>query len=196
MTDCWESGGNPKNRTNVDNESKTAIESEAIHWIARANAGDMGSLLAIYTHHGGRLLNAANRILRDKGDAHDVVIDVLLKIHDSPPTNLPTRNGVAWLCKLARNRALDVKKRSTQVVLQADMRKLNVAADEPHAEMDLSDLLSPLDPTSREIVKGRIVDGRTHREIAASLSMNSNTVRRRYQQALGVLRSKLRSGEN
>lgn len=133
----------------------------------------MDSLLKIYTQHGDRMLRTANSILRDKGAAHDVVIDVLLRIRYVPRTNLPTQSGVAWLCMLARNRALDIKRRNKRVILLADMRELSAAADEVYAEMELLDLLRPLDPTSREIVKGRVIDRKTHRETAASLGLNS-----------------------
>lgn len=160
--------------------------------ILAANQGDMGRLAALYERYHRSLQQVASAIVMDSGDAHDVVVDVFLKVCELPKERLPSANGPAWLRRLARNQALDFLRKSRRCQPMADLEVVGglVSVDQTD-RLDLQLLLAHLDALPRRIVAEKIVSGRTHQEIGQVLGMSESSVCRAYRQALSQLKAVL-----
>lgn len=159
-----------------------------------ANDGDMSGLANLYSHHSRVLHRIALSIVNDQDDAHDVVIDVFLKICELPKSRLPSTNGPAWLRTLARNRAIDFLRKSKCSVLTENLDAICPDSSRDESErIELQMLLGHLDALSRKIVVEKVVNGRTHQEIGRMLTMSKSSVWRRYQKALKSLKTILQS---
>ncbi len=73
------------------------------------------ALEAIYENIGGRMLSVAFSVLKDRYLAEDVVQDSFLKIAKNARRFEPGTNGIAWICKIVRNTALDYLKREKKI---------------------------------------------------------------------------------
>ncbi len=166
-----------------------ADQGNAVLEILAANQGDMNRLATLYDRYHRSLQRIASSIVQDSGDAHDVVVDVFLKVCQLPTERLPSANGPAWLRRLARNQALDFLRKSRRCQPTADMEVIcgTVSADQT-GEMDLQLLLAHLDSVPRRIVVEKIVSGKTHQEIGKVLGMSETSICRIYRQALSQLR--------
>lgn len=169
-----------------------ADQGNAVLEILAANQGDMGRLAALYDRYHQSLQRVAASIVQDSGDAHDVVVDVFLKVCQLPEERLPSANGPAWLRRLARNQALDFLRKSRRCQPTADMEEVcgTVSADQTD-RLDLQLLLAHLDALPRRIVVEKIVSCKTHEEIGRALGMSETSVCRIYRQALSQLREVL-----
>lgn len=73
--------------------------------IARRETAAVGEL---YDRHGRVLFGLICRILRDEGDAEDVLQEVFLRVWDKAETyDAVLGTPLAWLVRIARNRAID-----------------------------------------------------------------------------------------
>lgn len=164
----------------------------AMQEILAANAGDREGLARLYDRYHRSLHRIACSIVMDAGDAHDVVVDVLLKVCELPPERLPSTNGTAWLRTLARNRAFDFLRKSRRCQLIPDLDDIcDGGSSDCTDDLDLQLLLTHLDELPRRIVVDKIVRGRTHQEIGKGLGMSETSVCRTYRQALSQLKAVL-----
>src|SRR6476659_7248701 len=83
--------------------------------LRRAAAGDSSAVLALYDRHAGVLMALATRVLGSRDEAEEVVQESLIRVWQEARSYDPARGGLrAWLCTIARNRALDrLRRRST-----------------------------------------------------------------------------------
>lgn len=76
--------------------------------LARVAGGDISALRTLYDEHAPRALGIANRILRDLGEAEDIVQETFLELWRRASQFDPARGGaVAWIVTIARSRAID-----------------------------------------------------------------------------------------
>jgi DNA-directed RNA polymerase specialized sigma24 family protein len=76
--------------------------------IARIPRRDEAALRALYDRTAPKLLGVVLRIQADRGMAEDVLRDVFLRIWQKAASYGPAAGGPpAWLCTVARNRAID-----------------------------------------------------------------------------------------
>lgn len=166
--------------------------------------GDMDAASALYDVHAARVLGVAYRIVRDLGDAEDVVQEVFSQAWRSAQHYNASRGSVAaWLLMMARTRAID-RLRSRRA--RGDDRREPLAdvadadgvsaPDRMIADADAARVrtaLVDLPDEQRRALELAYYDGLTQSEIAAQLRAPLGTVKTRIRTALTTLRRSLRA---
>ena len=76
--------------------------------VERLAAGDMGAAAELYDRYAGNVLSLARRILRNDGDAEEVVQDVFSQAWRTARSFESSRGSViSWLLMMTRTRAID-----------------------------------------------------------------------------------------
>ena len=124
--------------------------------------------------HQGRLIRFAARITGDLESARDVVQDTFLRLCREKPSDVADHLA-AWLFRVCRNRALDVRKkeRSLTPLAQRDERRTE-GRENPHGVLELDEatrlVLAALDglpPTQQEVLRLRFLEELSYKEIAS-----------------------------
>ena len=177
-----------------------AADRRALEGMAR---GDHGALAELYDRHGRLVYSLALRVLRDQGDAEDVVQEVFSQAWRQASRYESTRGPVvAWLMNLARSRAIDrLRSRRARPEtggndVEAD-RVLDLAPpiDEQLALSDQAELIraavDQLSLVQRVAIELAFYEGLTHVEIADRLELPLGTVKTRIRQGLSKLKERL-----
>ena len=178
----------------------TAADHTALERMAR---GDSDGLAELYDRHGRLVYSLALRILRDQGDAEDVVQEVFSQAWRQALRYQASRgNVVAWLMNLARSRAIDRlrNRRSrpepvSEATAVVDMPDLAQPVDEQLALSGRAEQIrSAVDELSllqRVAIELAFYEGLTHAEIAERLELPLGTVKTRIRQGLLKLKDRL-----
>jgi RNA polymerase sigma-70 factor, ECF subfamily len=160
------------------------------------------ALNELYSRYSGRLKSMIGTVVREEGDADDVLQDIMIQIWRearkySPKAGKP----LGWIVTLTRRRAID-RVRRRQAYCRAKERyatkidhKLNGHSAKPGSdEISRSDLrkylnrqLERLPAFQREAVKLAFFKGMSHREIAAATHTPLGTVKTRLELGLQKL---------
>ena len=166
--------------------------------------GDMDAAADLYDRHAAQIYALARRIVRDDGDAQDVVQEVFSQAWRTAGRYQGGRGSVAgWLLMITRARAID-KIRARQSRPAADDSILPesipetgrsaadvlVAAEEAGR---VRQALAALPAAQRTALELAYYEGLTQSQIADRLSEPLGTVKTRMRTALSALRAKLRS---
>ena len=177
-----------------------AADRRALEGMAR---GEHGALAELYDRHGRLVYSLALRVLRDQGDAEDVVQEVFSQAWRRASRYESTRGPVvAWLMNLARSRAIDrLRSRRARPEtggndVEAD-RMLDLAPpiDEQLALSDQAEQIraavEQLSLVQRVAIELAFYEGLTHVEIADRLELPLGTVKTRIRQGLSKLKERL-----
>ena len=177
-----------------------AADRRALEGMAR---GDHAALAELYDRHGRLVYSLALRVLRDQGDAEDVVQEVFSQAWRQASRYESTRGQVvAWLMNLARSRAIDrLRSRRARPEtgandVEAD-RVLDLALpiDEQLALSDQAERIRAaverLSLVQRVAIELAFYEGLTHVEIAERLELPLGTVKTRIRQGLSKLKERL-----
>ena len=172
--------------------------------VERLAAGDMGAAAELYDRYAGHVLSLARRILRNDGDAEEVVQDVFSQAWRTARSFESSRGSViSWLLMMTRTRAIDrLRARESRPdtmalpyagTLQAP--GMNAAEHVLSAEQAarIREALVALPAAQREAIELAYYEGLTQSEIAARLAQPLGTVKTRVRTALMTLRERLRS---
>jgi RNA polymerase sigma-70 factor, ECF subfamily len=172
-------------------------------------AGDESALAALYDRHAGLIFTMAERILRDRMSAEDLLMDVFWEIWRRGERYDPTRGSpMTYLLTLTRSRAID-RKRSTEklrtIRMQTDLGDApspasSPARDGPEMSAMTAELgqrvrsaMSKLDTAQRQAVELSFFDSLSHAEIAEKLGKPLGTVKTNIRQGLIHLRQCMRN---
>ena len=98
--------------------------SETPALIGRLVAGDAQALCDIYDRYASLVNALALRILRDAAEAEDVVQEVFVQIWRQASRFDPSRGSAeAWLCTIARTRALGARREAEGAAERVGWRK-------------------------------------------------------------------------
>jgi RNA polymerase sigma-70 factor (ECF subfamily) len=170
-----------------------AADQNAVERIARGEHDALGEL---YDRHGRVIYSLALRVVRDQGDAEDVVQDVFAQAWKQA-ARFDARRGnvIAWLLTMTRTRAIDrVRGRNSRPAAAADETALldlpdrTQPADEQLAwagrAAQIRAAFEALPLLQRMAIELAFYEGLTHSEIAERLELPLGTVKTRIRQGL------------
>jgi RNA polymerase sigma-70 factor (ECF subfamily) len=162
--------------------------------VRRLADGEREALSEIYDRYAGLVNGIARRILKDSAEAEDVVQTVFVQVWQQAHRYSAARGTVpAWLCTLARTRALDslrtrLSRREASHEAVAEAGVASGAED----RMAVHQALSSLPEHQRQTLELAYFEGLTQNEIAERLGQPLGTVKTRARAALRRLRTTLK----
>ncbi|HEX5385078.1 MAG TPA: sigma-70 family RNA polymerase sigma factor [Gemmatimonadales bacterium] len=177
--------------------------------VAQAASGDERGIARLYDRYGTVLYTVAYRIVSQRADAEEVVIETFAQAWREAACFEPGRGSVAaWLPMIARSRALDL----VRARARRDRVTASAAADNPDAGPGMSDwrpdpaahtdlgerstrvreAVAGLSPPQRQAIELAYFEGLSQSEIAERLNEPLGTVKTRVRLGMQKLRDALR----
>ncbi len=171
--------------------------------IARRDASAVADL---YDRHARLLYALTLRILRDGGEAEDVLQDVLLRVWEKADTYDPALGSpTAWLVRIARNRAIDrLRARQARPKTESgDGIFASIPADGDitpgperaavlsEAQRAVAAALRELAPDMRVLIEEAYFRGLSQSELSVKFGVPLGTVKTRIRTGMMVLRDRL-----
>ncbi len=177
--------------------------------IALAARGDERAMATLYDRYGGVLYAVAYRIVGQRADAEEVVVEAFAQAWRDAPRFEAARGSVAgWLTMIGRSRALDLVRARTR----RERITASAAADRPDSPLAMGDwrgdpagavdhaerrvrvreALETLSPPQREAIELAYFEGLSQSEIAERLREPLGTIKTRVRLGMQKLRECLR----
>ncbi|MGF7176067.1 RNA polymerase sigma-70 factor (ECF subfamily) [Azospirillum doebereinerae] len=168
--------------------------------LAACARGDRNGLKRIFDGEAGRLIAIAERIVRRRDLAEEVVQEAFLRIWTSAHQYTPERGSArGWITAIVRNRALNLLRDGKREDLVADDRlealldtdqfeKIMASWHRLDQDSRLRDCLGALDETKRRGILMAYVGGYSHGEIAGRLRVPLGTTKSWIRRGLTALR--------
>ncbi len=162
--------------------------------IKRAVQGDKEAFAKLYSQYKDRLYRYAYFKLGNDSDAQDAVADCIVCAYQSIGTLKNEKAFDAWIFKILYRSCCALVKRQIENkgVESLDSHKNSASYEPCFASAELSEALSLLDSTDRDIVLLSAVAGFNSREIGRLTGQNPNTVRSRLSRSLAKMKAFLR----
>lgn len=173
-------------------------------------ARDSYALGRLFDRYGSAVLALCLRILRNRQDAEEILVDVFWELWERPERFDASRgNLITYLVTLARSRAIDrlrSRKRAREQPIVGDDAWAEPAAAPRAAAWPLENALlveqrdhirralAVLQPDQRRAIELAFYSGLSHSEIASELAQPLGTVKSRIRSGLIQLRDSLRIG--
>jgi RNA polymerase sigma-70 factor, ECF subfamily len=165
--------------------------------IARLRAGDGNAMADLYDRYSGIVYGVALRVLGDTTAAEDVLQEVFLQLWRRPQAFNADRGRLApWLAVIARNRAIDFRRKRTpaedidELPISTGVNLEDLAAQRMAIEK-VRGVLAGLPGEQRKALEMAFFEGMTHTEIAAKTGEPLGTVKTRIRSALLAVRKAL-----
>jgi RNA polymerase sigma-70 factor (ECF subfamily) len=175
--------------------------------LTRIVARDPDALATLYDRYRGPVMAFALRVLRDRAEAEEAVVDVFHQAWRHAASFDASRGSVAaWLMTLCRSRSVD-RRRARQRRESIDAgpagsheRIARVPSSEPRpdalAEISLKHrrvvaALAVLSSEQRQAIEMAYYEGLSHTEIASQLGEPLGTIKTRIRQGMLALRESL-----
>jgi RNA polymerase sigma-70 factor (ECF subfamily) len=177
----------PSHRPAVENSSAEAA-------IKRMRRGDDSGLAVLYDRYASLVNGLALRILRDSADAQDVLQAVFLQAWRQADRYDASRGAPeAWLCTIARTRALDQLRRRAVLKERPEVTTPPRPAMPPTVErLAVRRALAELSSSQRQALELAYYEGLTQTEIAERLGEPLGTIKTRIRSGMARLRIALR----
>jgi RNA polymerase sigma-70 factor, ECF subfamily len=165
----------------------------------RVRANDQIAMADLFDRYGGMVFSVALRILKDRGQAEDVMQDIFCQFWKKPDAFTVGKGSLGgWLLVVARNRAIDSLRRvkhtdsPDDVVLASNS---NLASEtERNSMMDKARaVLQELPQEQQMSIELAYFEGLSHSEIATRTGDPLGTVKTRIRLALITLRKALQA---
>jgi RNA polymerase sigma-70 factor, ECF subfamily len=159
----------------------------------RLAAGDHAALGEVYDRYAGLVNGLALRILRNTAEAEEVIQEVFVQIWRQAVRFDPARGSAeAWICTIARTRALDRLRRRTSRREEPDDEIPGASATPRTVEaLAVRKALESLSADQRTALELAYWEGLTQSEIAERLGEPLGTVKTRIRTAMIRLRDVL-----
>lgn len=167
--------------------------------LERMAARDDSAVGVFYDRHARLVFGLILRILRNRAEAEEVLQEVFVQAWTKVDTYDASLGApVAWLVRIARNRAID-RLRSNQVrertaeAMAPDLGDERSEAYWPRSEEQIAVVraLATLPVEQRELIEHAYFEGLTHVELAKRFSLPLGTVKTRVRSGLAALRREL-----
>jgi RNA polymerase sigma-70 factor (ECF subfamily) len=168
-------------------------------------ARDPGALRALYDRYAGLVFTLALRILRDRGEAEELLTDVFWELWSRAGRFDASRGtAVTYLTTLTRSRAIDrtrgrAARLKTMSLESSDTSSATTSATPATESLSaerravVRRAIDQLDPQQRQAIECAYYDGLSHSEIANKLNKPLGTVKTYIRQGLIRLRESLRT---
>ena len=168
------------------------LEEQLIWKIAQ---GDREALAALYSVCRSSVYGFAMSILKDRGDAEDVLQDVFVKVWQSASGYQAQGKPMAWLLTITKNFSTSILRSRGRVSELPEDLPAEGGSVRSDNKIVLSAAMSVLAGDERQIVMLHAVSGMRHREIAQLLSLPLSTVLSKYNRAKKKLQREIQGGE-
>jgi RNA polymerase sigma-70 factor, ECF subfamily len=164
----------------------------------RIIARDQQALGELYDSYSRLLFGLIVRILRNRGEAEDVLQDVFVQVWLRASTYRPAAGTPAgWLVTIARNRAIDRLRanaaRGPIVGLEPLAMLMTVEREDRESEFGeqiaIQRALDALPAEQRDLIEQAFFLGFTHAELAVRFNLPLGTVKTRMRVAIQTLRT-------
>jgi RNA polymerase sigma-70 factor (ECF subfamily) len=161
--------------------------------LRRLASGDQQALGEFYDLYAGLVNGLALRILRDASDAEDVVQEVFVQVWRQASRFDPSRGTPeAWLCTMARTRALDrLRRRASRREEPEEAAPASTTTPGSAEAIAVRKALGGLSAEQRRALELAYYEGLTQSEIAERLGEPLGTVKTRIRTAMIRLREVL-----
>lgn len=167
--------------------------------IERVCARDERAVGELYDRHSRQLYALICRILRDRGQADDVLQEVFVALWTGVHTYQSSLGSpAAWLVRIARNRAIDRLRAAsrTQAVESAELSSVEWTTPQDQASAGgqggaIASALGTLPVEQRALIEDAFFLGLTHAELSAAHALPLGTVKTRIRSGLHLLRQSL-----
>ena len=135
----------------------------------------------LYEKHKVGIFRYALSIVKSPQLAEDVLQDTFVKLIQQESLPMEPGKEAAWLYRVARNLCFDILRRQKKEAepVEAGYRD----------QLAFLDLIRPLSDKEKEIVSLKILGNLTHKEIAQVMGLTVHGAKKRYERAIGKLRS-------
>jgi RNA polymerase sigma-70 factor, ECF subfamily len=181
-------------------QAAKAVEDAAL--LGKVEQGDQAAMGLLFDRYSGIVYSVALRVLKDTGQAEDVMQDIFIQIWKKPGAFISGRGSLgAWLAVVARNRAIDSLRRRRPTDSVGDV--VLVSSTDLGAEAERNTLmekvrihLQQLPPEQQKSVEMAYFEGMSHSEIAEKTGDPLGTVKTRIRLALITLRKAMQGKAN
>jgi RNA polymerase sigma-70 factor, ECF subfamily len=155
----------------------------------------------LYGAERGRLWRLVQRIVRNQATAEDLVQDSFVNLMGATCRNGPVQDERAYLSRIARNLALDQKRRERETLTLEDAGIFAMADPTPSAEQALADrqalaltldAMASLPERTRRALEMHRLGEKTLAEIGRTLGVSTAQAGRLVLNGYGVVRDRLR----
>jgi RNA polymerase sigma-70 factor, ECF subfamily len=179
-----------------------AAAEASVRLIAEIARGDRDAFARFYDLHASLVHTLAVRLVRERGEAEELVQDVFVQAWRQAETySIERGTPEAWLITMTRSRGIDKlrsRRRRDEMVRPADTPDrlpepavAESAAGPAEARATLGGAFADLPTAQRRVLELAYFDGLTQSEIAARLGEPLGTVKTRMRSGLERLRSAL-----
>lgn len=156
--------------------------------------------ISFYRTHARRLYNISMRIVRDSGEAEDIMQETILKYLTSDIVPLGEAQTAAWLNKTCIRRSIDALRRNKREKIFLNEYADEYRNEEPKEE-DLTgvevrkvmDAMSELKDPYRLILNLVLIEGLDYEEIAEVTGETQGAIRTQFSRGRAKLLEKLKS---
>jgi len=167
---------------------------ELVWLLAAVAKGDQVAFERLYQATRAKLYGVVLRILRRPDLADEVIQEAYLKVWNSAGQFDPAlASPITWMLAIARNRAIDLVRKKTEISTEEEPEVMEVAADtpDPLAKREMSEELQrllacmgSLDEERRRLVLLAYYSGWSRDQLAAQFEKPVNTIKTWLRRAL------------
>jgi RNA polymerase sigma factor (sigma-70 family) len=190
--------GRPEAVFDTDAKSDTARRDHLNQTLLRVAQGNQSAFEALYRLTSAHLFGVVLRMVRDQGEAEDLLQEIYTSAWRRADAFDPARgSAMTWLITLARNRAIDRLRKRREVSLEDDAPALEVPDETPtpaalaeasQERQRLEQCMEKLEERQRGAVREAFFSGATYSELAARLSVPLGTMKSWIRRSLIQLR--------
>jgi RNA polymerase sigma-70 factor (ECF subfamily) len=171
---------------------------ELVWLLAAVAKGDEAAFERVYVATRAKLYGVVLRILRRQDLAEEVIQETYVKVWSSAGRfNPAVASPITWMTSIARNSAIDIVRKRTELSLEQEPAAMEVAADsaDPLARREMTEELKRLlecvgrlEPGRQRLVLLAYYNGWSREQLAAKFEIPMNTVKTWLRRSLMEIR--------